>query len=90
MSHLGATSGLTHLGTREECGQCPPLTEEKKGPGHFKVDVSFYVDKVDAPTAAEAEALVSRELNSKVNYWRELLGYADVHEGDTVEWDMEG
>jgi hypothetical protein len=90
MTHLGATSGVTHLGTREKCGQCPPLTE--KGSGHFKVDVSFYVDKVNAPTAQEAEQFVHRVLTSTMvpADVREALGDVDVHQGDTVEWDMEG
>jgi hypothetical protein len=29
-THLGSTSGLTHFGDREDCGQCPPLKPKPK------------------------------------------------------------
>ena len=58
-------------------------------PGHWKVDVSFYVK---ADTARDAERRVVNELNSPAiqKYIGDTVGDADVHEGDTVAWNMEG
>lgn len=59
---------------------------------HWKVDVSFYVPRAQAPSAADAERLVEREVNNRSiqKYLGDTVGDADVHEGETVEWDMEG
>lgn len=56
---------------------------------YFKVDASFYVQ---ADSARDAERRVTNELNSPAiqKYIGDTVGDVDVHEGDTVAWDMEG
>jgi len=55
----------------------------------YRVITSFYVE---AENAKEAERLVLRELNSRPiqKLVGDTIGDADVHEGETEEWDLDG
>lgn len=55
----------------------------------YRVVASFYVE---AESAEEVEDLVRRELNSRPTQRliADTVGDADVHEGETQEWDPNG
>jgi len=56
---------------------------------HWKVTASFYVE---ADTARNAERRVTNDINAPAiqKYIGDTVGDVDVHEGATIEWDMEG